>query len=160
MVVVMIKQHLSYLKYVLKHKWFVYIAGRRIGLSFWQSFQHDLSKFRFSEWFAYADTFYNPDGSRKIYAETPEFQKAWLYHQHRNLHHWQSWLLRMDRGDVIPLQMPKKYVLEMVADWMGAGKAITGKWEYQIWYNQNREKIILHPQTREFVENILILSLF
>ena len=63
----------------------------------------------------------------------------------------------MDRGDVIPLKMPEKYICEMVADWMGAGKAITGKWDVIIWYNSNKQNIILHDNTRKFVEHLLYM---
>ena len=52
---------------------------------------HDWTKFRPSEWFRYAQTFYKPDGSKQ-YVESPEFAYAWMLHQHRNKHHWQYWL--------------------------------------------------------------------
>ena len=51
--------------------------------------------------------------------------------------------------------MPYKYAVEMVCDWAGAGRAITGKWEYKEWYYKNKEKIILHPETRKDVEMLL-----
>lgn len=53
------------------------------------------------------------------------------------------------------LSMPRIYVYEMVADWMGAGRAITGKWDCAAWYKKNRDKIQLHPDTRKLVEQIL-----
>jgi hypothetical protein len=43
----------------------------------------------------------------------------------------------------------------MVADWMGAGRAITGKWEAKAWYEKNKATIILHDGTRKLVETIL-----
>jgi hypothetical protein len=79
-------------------------------------------------------------------------------HQHRNPHHWQHWLLRTDRGDVLAIEMPRRYALEMVADWMGAGRAITGRWECAEWYAKNREKIVLHENTRRLVDGILQYS--
>ena len=36
----------------------------------------------------------------------------------------------------------------MVADWMGAGRAITGKWDVAGWYADNWRKIHLRPETR------------
>ena len=51
--------------------------------------------------------------------------------------------------------MPRRYALEMVADWMGAGRAITGRWECAEWYAKNREKIVLHENTRRLVDGIL-----
>jgi hypothetical protein len=143
-----------YLKYVIRHKWFVLRACRKTGTSLWRGLIHDLSKFRPSEWGPYVRTFYAPDGSKQ-YKETEEFAVAWNLHQKRNKHHWQAWLLTWDRGETVALRMPDKYVREMVADWIGAGLAITGKVEVCQWYEKNKTKMILHPDTRTKVETLL-----
>lgn len=52
--------------------------------------------------------------------------------------------------------MPERYVREMVADWYGAGRAITGRWDAPGWYWENKEKMKLHPATRSFVEVLLV----
>ena len=149
------KRHLAYLRYVLRHKWFVLLAGIKLGCSIWDLIMHDMSKFRPSEWKAYAYTFYNEDGSTR-YLETREFNVAWLKHQHRNPHHWQHWILRKDSEvDVEVMPMPATYVREMVADWFGAGRAITGTWEAAAWYDKNKDKIMLHPVSRSLVEQFL-----
>jgi hypothetical protein len=57
-----------------------------------------------------------------------------------------------DTPQLRPLQMPEKYIRELIADWIGAGRAITGKREYAAWYFANRGKIILHPETRNRIE--------
>lgn len=147
-------RHINYLKYLLRHKWFVFVACLRIGASPWLGIIHDASKFKLSEWIPYASCFYAPDGSKQ-YKEGPDFTFAWNHHQKRNKHHWQYWLITWDRGSTEPLPMPRKYILEMVADWMGAGRAITGKWETKEWYVKNQDTIRLHPQTRAQVEVIL-----
>jgi hypothetical protein len=51
--------------------------------------------------------------------------------------------------------MPERLWREMVADWMGAGRAITGKWEAAAWYAKNREIIQLAEPTRAKVEALL-----
>lgn len=58
------KRHLKYLSYVLRHKWFVFLAACKLGIP-WLGIIHDLSKFRLSEWLPYARHFHNPDGSHK-----------------------------------------------------------------------------------------------
>lgn len=151
------KRHIAYLKYVVRHKWFVFLAGLHIGAPLWRVLIHDTSKFLPSEWEPYAACFYAPDGSKQ-YIETEAFNFAWNAHQKRNKHHWQYWLITWDRGETEALRMPYTYVLEMVADWMGAGRAITGKWETLEWYNKNKDKIKLHPVTRTQVEAILSTS--
>lgn len=148
------KRHWSYLKYVVRHKWFVFVAGLKTGAPLFSLVIHDWSKFLPSEWCPYAETFYEVDGSKR-YHETPEFASAWNLHQKRNAHHWQFWVLYWDRGELEPIAMPSKFVKEMVADWMGAGRAITGRWETKQWYEKNKEKIKLHPTTRKMVEDLL-----
>jgi hypothetical protein len=148
------KAHISYLKYLLHHKWFVFLACRKLEVSLWRAVVHDWHKFLPSEWFAYVNTFYDKNGNKR-YFETPAFSKAWNYHQKRGKHHWQYWVLIWDRGDLLPLEMPHRFVREMVADWMGAGRAITGKWEALEWYEKNKEKIKLHPHTRNLAETLL-----
>lgn len=224
-------KHIKYLVYLLKHKWFVLIAGLKIGVPLWRLLVHDLSKFRPSEWFPYTEFFYsrskrksytyNSDGQKRIITPSKDdklgqdsstsrkntkrikFDRAWMHHQNRNDHHWQYWLLvedtniwsivsDSDEGPFflsqnlqrfnfpiniewkdndsykelmrlketlnirpIPLPMPRPVILEMVADWMGTGRAITGEWEVKDWYQANKDKMTLHQETRKQVEEIL-----
>ncbi len=147
------RPHLKYASYVARHKWFVLLAGLKTGAPLWRLLIHDWSKLSIVEWRAYVASFYGKAG------RTPEvkaaFNVAWLHHQHRNPHHWQSWILREDDGETKALRMPDKLVREMVADWMGAGRAITGRWEVADWYSKNAEKIVLHPEARAQVERLI-----
>ncbi|NPV54659.1 MAG: hypothetical protein HPY71_14285 [Firmicutes bacterium] len=43
---------------------------------------------------------------------------------------------------------------EMLADWRGAGRA-QGKPDTIAWYRANRDKMLLHPATREWIEKQL-----
>ena len=150
------KAHVQYLSYVVRHKWFVFVAGLKIGAPLWRLLIHDWSKFLPVEWGPYVQSFYGPWGYKERPPEVvTAFDRAWLYHQHANPHHWQHWILREDSGATKVLRMPTGLVREMVADWMGAGRAITGRWEVSEWYAANREKIILHPDTRTTVEALL-----
>lgn len=148
------RAHLAYLKYVLRHKWFVFLACRQMGVPLWRAIVHDWTKFLPCEWAPYVRTFYRPDGSKQ-YVESAEFAEAWNHHQKSNKHHWQYWLLTWDRGNTQPLEMPITYVREMVADWMGAGRAITGKLDTPAWYEKNKENIKLTLSTRDLVECLL-----
>jgi hypothetical protein len=142
--------HLRYLRYLIRHKWFVLVAGIKIGAPLWRLLTHDLSKFRPGEWWPYLQQFYGtPDEAR--------FNVAWLAHQHRNPHHWQHWILREDSGVTKTLAMPHPFVLEMVADWAGAGRCFKGYWDVAAWYLTSRHEMQLHPETRTLVEAILRL---
>jgi len=198
--------HLKYLSYVVRHKWFVFLAGLRVGgIPLWRLLIHDWSKFTPAEWRPYVQSFYTnprigetvsgvannapfkgvvldvrPDRGqpgevaclvecdsqprpfwawpyeivRRIEVDAA-FDRAWLHHQHANPHHWQHWLLRMDDGPTVAIEMPEHFAREMVADWMGAGRAITGRWEVAEWYAKNRERIELHSQTRTLVDGLV-----
>ena len=146
------KPHLQYASYVARHKWFVFRAGLKTRAPLWRLLIHDWSKFTPAEWFPYVRSFY---GGERTPAVRLAFDAAWLHHQHRNPHHWQHWLLREDDGDTKALRMPEPLVREMVADWMGAGRAITGRWEVGVWYAANAEKIVMHPEVRAQVEGLI-----
>ncbi len=158
----MVTPHLKYLIYVLKHKWFVFQAGRRLRVNLFQLLIHDWSKFTIGEWWPYVHFFYvrPPTPSATGYMHKPgqdmPFDVAWNHHQKVNKHHWQFWVLIQDNDEpkMRALPMPDKYVREMVADWMGAGMA-QGKPDTGAWYKQNRGKIIMHVQTRRRVEMYL-----
>jgi len=146
------KAHLLYLWYVLRHKWYVFIECCKLGIP-WLGVVHDLSKFRLSEWHPYVSSFYG----KWRYNERPgwlvdAFDVAWLHHQKRNKHHWQYWLLVQDDEEDKILAMPDKYCREMLADWRGAGLAITGADNTATWYTENKDKMQLHPETREWIE--------
>ena len=121
---VSVKAHLRYGSYVARHKWFVLRAGLKTKAPLWRLLIHDWSKMTPAEWGPYVRSFYGPQP--RTDAAKCAFNAAWLHHQHHNPHHWQHWLLREDRGDLKMLAMPERFVREMVADWMGAGRAIGG----------------------------------
>lgn len=165
-------KHIKYLIYLIKHKWFVLLAGLKIGCPIWRLLVHDLSKFRPSEWFAYVDYFYDKEkensktleafskfGCAELapwgYFPKDLFMIAWCLHQKRNPHHWQYWHLLNDDGSQFPVGMPREYLLEMVADWAGAGRAITGKWDVSSWYVANKEKIKIRDEDRVVVEELI-----
>jgi len=163
----MIRRHFSYARYLIRHKLYVTRECFRHGL-IWRGVVHDLSKFRPSEWFPYAKHFYAPNGQSMRSARRDKtgyykltdtgdtaFDFAWLLHQKRNLHHWQWWVLPEDNGGVKVLEMQEVYAREMVCDWIGAGLAQGHGRDILPWYEKNKHKMRLHPNTRVLVENML-----
>jgi len=51
-----------YLKYLIRHKWFVFRAGLKLKVSIWRLLIHDWTKFLPSEFFPYLRKFYGPVG--------------------------------------------------------------------------------------------------
>lgn len=155
-------KYLKYLKYLVRHKWFVMIECFKVKL-YWQGIVHDLSKFLPNEFIPYMNYFYGENRDIKIgrnktgyYKPTDtgdkEFDFAWLLHQKRNRHHWQWWILPEDEGGIKVLEMPEKYLKEMICDWKGAGKAQNNKTSCWIWYLENKNKMKIHPKTRKQLE--------
>ncbi len=170
------KKHWLYLKYVLRHKWFVLLEGMTLGVPLWMLIIHDWGKFLPGEWFPYVDFFHgeyivtatrkrwinggaSKDASlQQIEDEIIEerklaFYTAWQYHVNRNKHHWQYWVTS-NESDVECLPMPEVHRLEMLADWRGAGRA-QGTPDTRKWYASHRNKLKLHPETRQFFDRTL-----
>jgi hypothetical protein len=89
--------------------------------------------------------------------DDPEFDFAWNHHIHNNPHHWEYWITPGKHNESFNLlEIPEKYALEMVADWMGSGRAYTGKWDMTDWLKNNFSDIVLHDNTRKFIERVLV----
>lgn len=154
------RAHFAYAGYVIRHKWFVLRAGLRIGAPLWRLVIHDYSKLTPAEWGPYVREFYDPLGAKKA----GEFDRAWLHHIHRNPHHWQHWILRMDDAiggipQIRVLRMPDGLVHEMVADWMGATRTLLGHWDAAPWYHEHAANIVLDGRARDRAEQLLGIKL-
>lgn len=148
-------RHWRYLKYVLRHKWFVFCASWEMGVPL-LGLLHDNSKFRPSEWFAYTNSFY---GGERTHEVRRAFDYAWDFHQKRNRHHWQYWVLMNDSGEVRALDIPYKYMDEALADWYGAGRAQATRekphrgWiQVREWWEANNAKMTLSDLTRAYFD--------
>lgn len=143
-------KHWKYCKYVVRHKWFVLLMGLKLRVWWHQLLVHDWTKFTPWEWSAYVNHFYNRPKARK-----GAFECAWNHHLKWNKHHWQYWVLNRDDGRAPEaIEMPDRFVREMVADWAGAGLA-QGRLDILDWYYTRAHNIILHPKTRKRVEELL-----
>lgn len=153
-----IRRYLAYLIAVLRHKYYVFLACLQVGgIPILSALYHDLDKFTPAMFGAYARNFYNTDGTKKAkgeYYELPEFDQAWNSHQKRNKHHWQYWLITYDDGSSVALRMPDRHMREMLADWIGAGRAY-GDPNTGGWYAKNRDRIRLNEDTRTALEDLM-----
>jgi hypothetical protein len=164
-------KYVHYTWYVIRHKWWVIVYGLRIGAPLLPLLLHDNSKFLPSEFFPYVEFFNGGHTKEEIFGPVHErFLNAVMLHKSRNKHHPEYWLSRryffwlhrasdeqaevydLSRG---PTPMPYRYCAEMIADWMGAGKAINGRQNARGWYEMNGDKLPLHPTTRREVEAYL-----
>lgn len=109
---------------------------------------HDLSKFSFVEAWGYSGwNFKTKNGDKAA------FDGAWNHHKQQNQHHPENWLSVGRAGDVTVLPMPKIYVAEMVADWIGAGKHYGNTLEN--WLPENVHKFRIHQDSLAFLQEVL-----
>lgn len=147
------KTYLLYLWDLLQHKWWVFVECCRLGIP-WLGVIHDLSKFHPAE-FPHAARRYKGTEEQQEAAKRT-YPGAWLHHQHTTKHHWIYWVVYMPipgfewvaEWGCIPI--PDRYRREMLADWHGAGRRF-GK-PALVWYTEQRDKILLHPTTRAWLE--------
>jgi hypothetical protein len=154
---------IKYFWLTVKHKWFVFLAGIKIGCPLWRLLTHDLSKFSRRELKHYGRQFFGK-------ADRPyDFIKCWIHHQNHNDHHWEYWIPRTGHNrckppypDGKPIRMPDGAVLEMIADWCGASRAYEGFWPWErpwYWFDANYHTNIkpkLHNETSELIEKVLL----
>lgn len=141
---------------VCNHVYHVRQAGEWLGVLRPQLESHDFTKFTLAEFPHYAQQFHGDK------ADPNGFAVAWLHHVHHNPHHWQHWCFpdqyelkgsNLENGRI---PMPEHYVLEMVADWMGASQAYTGSMDMTKWLLINLPKLQLHSETWKTLNTILI----
>jgi len=115
---------------------------------------HDQSKTGICEYDPYDDYFY---GGCRTPAVVEAFEAAWLNHIHVNPHHWQHWVLVNDdpKEGAKALEMPSVYVVEMVCDWWSFSWSQRNLKSIFEWYDQHKDYIKLHKNTRKLVESIL-----
>lgn len=117
-------------------------------------YNHDTSKYDPEEYDAYDKYFY---GGNRSFAVVNDFKFAWLHHIHANPHHWQHWILHNDEpGEGLNvLEMPYKYIVEMVCDWWAFSWKKGDLNEIFNWYDSHKGYMKLGSGTRQTVEQIL-----
>jgi len=122
---------------------------------------HDISKYSFVESLGYyALTCSKREDRDMSEREAQWFGEAWHHHKHHNEHHPEHWLEVGKDGSVRALEMPARYVFEMVADWLGASRSYgSGKmWEkedFDNWVQGSYRRFLLHPKTDALLRRIL-----
>lgn len=117
--------------------------------------KHDESKHSVEEYGPYDEYFYGDadDEDRKVIENC--FNYAWLHHIHNNPHHWQYWVLHNDNGPVTLLEMPEEEVYHMIADWWSFSWKEENLNTVFDWYEEHKDKMLLHENTRRLVESTL-----
>jgi len=115
---------------------------------------HDLSKYSEYEFEAYANKFYPilgiEEDKEKIKSK---FNYAWLHHVHSNPHHPMYWVLVEENKEIVILDMPDIYIIEMLCDWMAMSKHFNSS-TFEYW-NAKGNKLPLSFDTRFKIDKFM-----
>jgi len=144
---------------ITHHKALVMKGCFAVGL-YWQGLMHDMSKYSWVE-FRIGRKYYQGNRSpNNAEREVAGFSSAWLHHKGRNKHHYEYWIdYSSKRLGLVGMEMPKKYVAEMVMDRIAASKtylreAYTDRAPLA-YYNNGAQHLVIHPKTRKLLEELL-----
>ena len=101
----------------------------RCGL-YRQGLMHDLSKYSPTEFLNGAKYYQGYRSPNNAEREEKGYSEAWLHHKGRNRHHYEYWvdycsetsLAKAGTGGMVPVEMPRKYLVEMICDRVAASK--------------------------------------
>ena len=144
---------LKLIKRILTHKYYVAKYCFQIGL-YWQGITHDLSKFSFTE-FSRAIKYWDDNiSSLANECKILGYSQTFLHHRGRNPHHYEYWIHSLDDGGV-PARMPKKYVLELICDYLAAAKTYGAdpRKEY-IWWAKQQSYMKIHKETKDYITEV------
>lgn len=157
----------KHLKTICRHKAIVGKMCFKFGL-YKQGILHDLSKFSFTELIPSIKYFQGKRSPIDAEKEEKGYSEAWLHHKARNKHHPWYWMDWDKNQNPNPCRIPRQYVYEMIADWIGAGmvygKNSKQKWSwsepYEYYKNHNRDSVSGFPiwefATKAMIDFILV----
>ena len=151
----------QHFKTITKHKALVLDGCFRVGL-IWQGITHDLSKYSPTEFWVGARYFQGNRSPNAAEREDKGYSEAWMHHKGRNRHHYEYWTdMNRQTRNYESVEMPRKYLVEMVMDRRAACKVYQGK-DYRddsalAYFDRSREKALMHPETNRQLRHILLM---
>ena len=148
----------AHLRTVNQHRREVRRLCFKCGL-YWQGLTHDLSKYSPTE-FINGVKYYTGTASPHVTERKDKgYSDAWLHHKGRNKHHAEYWIDIRGNGKHEPVQMPTRYLIEMICDRIAASKIyLKDKYTEAAaleYYESHKGENNYHPATRAALEDIL-----
>ena len=154
----------GHFKTITEHKYRVMKHCFAVGL-YAQGLLHDLSKFAPVE-FLNGCRYYQGGKRSPNNAEREDrgYSLAWMHHKGRNRHHYEYWndynaVREEGKPPIIYVQMPRKYVVEMLMDRISASETYRGTQYTQHdplkYFLNGRGRTLMHPQTAKELERML-----
>lgn len=151
----------KHFKTITKHKLLVMKYCFRLGL-YRQGLAHDLSKYSPTEFLQGCRYYQGTRSPNNAEREHTGISRAWLHHKGRNKHHFEYWIDYGINCDTVicGMQMPRKYVAEMIADRISAsrvykGTAYTDSAPLEYYLNNKESLWFIHPETKRQLEGLL-----
>ena len=146
---------------VVRHKHKVFINCAKCGIPL-RGLLHDLSKFSPTEFFESVKYYQGNRSPIGVCRRATGISRAWLHHKGRNKHHFEYWTDYNPKSKVVePVKMPMKYVAEMFCDRVAASKIYNGENYDQHasieYFNRGKGRRIIHPETSDLLEELLIM---
>lgn len=162
-----VKKAVGHMKTILHHKKLVAEGCFQVGL-YRQGVLHDMSKFQPEELLNgfrfYQGGLQSPNNGERV---VKGHSDAWIHHKGRNRHHYEYWtdynIEAAKRGDypIQPVQMPRRYVAEMLMDRIAASKTyMKDKYsdvEPLRYFQKGKAGHLMHPVTADELEFMLRL---
>jgi hypothetical protein len=124
----------------------------------WQGIWHDMSKFSPVEFWESVKYYTGTSSPIDACKKDKGVSMAWMHHKGRNPHHYEYWQDNFDHGGH-PVEMPWKYKVEMLCDYLGAARAYMGKnfsytAEYEWWTNKMKLPRAMHENDKDYIATI------
>lgn len=147
----------GHLKTICIHRFWVCHYCFKAGIPL-QGLTHDLSKFSPTEFFESVKYYSGTHSPIDDCKAANGYSMAWMHHKGRNKHHYEYWKDNFDKGGE-SICMPYKYAVEMLCDYVGAGRAYNKKnfsWLKELkWWLSVCDRRSMHPAIRFFIHNCL-----
>ena len=152
---------LAHFKTITHHRHLVCRYCFRLGL-YRQGLTHDLSKYSPQEFWRGVKYYQGDRSPNTAEREANGYSLAWMHHKGRNRHHFEYWTdLSPKTRTYEPVDMPVRYLCEMVADRIAAcktyqGAAYTDASPLQYLDRANESRLV-HPQTMKRLRFLLVM---
>lgn len=153
----------KHFKTITKHKLMVMKYCFRIGL-YKQGLLHDLSKYSPSEFLVGAKYFQGDRSPNNAEREATGVSRSWLHHKGRNKHHFEYWIdYDMKSKEMLAgIQMPRKYVAEMIMDRICASKVYmeekyTNQGPLAYYQAGTKDLWFIHKETKRQLEMLITM---
>lgn len=153
----------EHFKTITKHKIMVMGYCFRIGL-YKQGILHDLSKYSPAEFMVGCRYYQGTRSPNNAEREATGMSLSWLHHKGRNKHHFEYWVdYTSPRSDTViaGVQMPRKYVAEMIMDRICASRVYNGFYSdsqpLEYFMKSKDSMWFIHRETRRQMEFLLTM---